>query len=160
MRMKGKIAAFAAALALVAALTGCMGAMNSEADSQQQANRAYMSQVNEIMMQVDSYLGTFVSSVSSADIVAIRSSANDALSQLAKLSSLEAPDDLKDIQTDYQNGSDKLSDALNQYVQLYADVDAGGLDQAAVNERIGQIQSLYNEGYDALKQADEAAAAL
>lgn len=158
--MKGKIAAFAAALVLVVALAGCTGAINNEADSQQQANRAYMSQVNEIMMQVDSTLSTFVSSVASSDIVSIRSSANDALSELSKLSSLEAPDDLKDIQTDYQNGSDKLSDALNQYIQLYADVDAGGLDQAAVNERIGEIQSLYDEGYNALKSADEAAANL
>lgn len=159
-KMTAGFAAGVIAVAMVVALVGCAGVANTETNQAQEENRAYMSQVNEIVMQADEYLNNFVNAVSSDNIVGIRSNAADAQRELAKLSSLEVPSDLKDIQSQYQAGSEKLSEALNQYVQLYADIEANTIDQATVSERITQIQSLYDEGYDALKKADEAAVAL
>lgn len=162
--MKRSFIAMVAAAAVTAMLAmgllaGCMGtapAVNTE----QQANRAYMSQVNQIMDEVTVQLDAFVEAVSSGDVVAMRTQADNASQALAQMSALEAPEALKDIQQSYVDGTGKLQDALDQYVALYAETESGSFDSTTFNERLGKIQDLYNEGVAALQKGDEDAAAL
>lgn len=151
----------AAALLMAACLfSGCVGNSASNVNSEQQANRAYMSQVNEIMDQVSVELEEFVNAVSAGDVVGMRAQAEDASRALAKISSLEPPEALKDIQQSYVDGVAKLQDALNQYVTLYAETDSASFNSANFEERLASIQSLYDEGVAALKKGDEDAAGL
>lgn len=141
-------------------LFGCVPSANNQGNTEQQQNRAYMSQVNEIVLETNGELDAFVDAVASGDIVNMKTTANNALKTLSKLSSLEAPSALKDIQEDYKSGSEKLSDALNQYVDLYASAHSDSSDHAISAEAIAKIQALYDEGIADLKAGDEAAAAL
>lgn len=147
-------------LALSASLLVGCAAGNTNQNAEQQQNRAYMSQVNEIVLETNGDLDAFVDAVSGGDLVNIKTTANNALKTLSKLSSLEAPDALKDIQEDYKSGSEKLSDALNQYVDLYSTAVSSGGATTISADALAQIQSLYDEGVADLKAGDEAAAAL
>lgn len=141
-------------------LTGCMGSAPAAGNTEQQANRAYMSQVNEIMDEVASQLDEFVNAVSTGDVVAMRTQADNATRTLDKISSLEAPEELKGIQESYVDGSSKLKDALSQYIDLYAETESGSFDSSTFEKRIAEIQTLYNDGVAALQKGDEDAAAL
>ena len=151
------ICAAALAVAAVAGLAACSPGASS-LNSEQQANRSYMSQVNEIMAQLEGELDSFVDAVSRGDIVNMRTQADNAYRLLDKLSSLEAPEELSDVQKDYVDGTNKLRGALDSYIKLYSDVEAGSFDQSTYSTRIKEIQSQYNEGVDTLKKGDEAAA--
>lgn len=162
--MKRSFTAILTAAALVSALSaillvGCMGSAPA-VNTEQQANRAYMSQVNEIMDEVTVQLDQFVEAVSSGDVVAMRTQADSASRSLDKMSALEAPDALKDIRQSYIDGTDKLREALDQYVALYAETESDSFDSSTFNDRLSEIQELYNEGVAALQKGDEDAAAL
>lgn len=141
-------------------LFGCTSGGAGQNNSEQQQNRAYMSQVNEIVLEANGDLDAFVDAVSSGDVVSIRSTANAAAKTLSKLSALEAPEALQDIQDDYSTGSEKLCTALNQYIDLYVNASSGEGGSAPSQEALAAIQSLYDEGVAHLKAGDEAAAAL
>ena len=154
--MKICACAFAFVLA-VGALVGCApnaGAVNSE----QQANRAYMSQVNGIMDELGTDLDSFVDAVSRGDVVNMRTQADNAYKKLDELNSLEVPEGLSDIQQNYIDGTSKLREALDDYIDLYTEISAGSFDQSKYADRIAEIQSTYDEGVAALKQGDETAA--
>lgn len=159
--MKGilvKLGSCVCACALTAGvMAGCAGGAAS-IDSSQQTSRAYMSQVNEVMVQLGDDLDAFVDAVSRGDVVNMRTQANNAYRALDELSALEAPDELSDIKKNYVDGTAKLREALDGYVELYTQVDAGSFDQSTYESRIADIQSLYDEGVSLLKQGDEAAA--
>lgn len=163
-RMKRKLIAastmaLAGILLCAAVLAGCASQPNG-GNTEQQANRAYMSQVNQIMDEATGQLDAFVEAVSGGDLVNMRTQANNASRTLAKISQLEAPDALKDIQQSYSDGVSKLQEALDGYIDLYAQVESGSFDSAAFEEQRNQIQSLYDEGVAALQKGDEDAAAL
>lgn len=161
--MKSKALARITLAACFAVLMGCLlagCASNNEADSEQQANRAYMSQVNGIMDELNADLEPFVDAVARGDVVNMRTQADNAYKVIDKLSALEAPEDLADIQKSYVDGANKLRSALDEYVDLYAQSSVDTVDPADFNKRIEEIQLLYDEGIEALKAGDEAAAAL
>ena len=153
-----KIIACACALVLgVGMLIGCTGP-SGKADEAQQKNQAYMSQVNGVMADLGDKLESFVSAVSRGDIVNMRTQADDAYKALDKLSSLEVPENLKDVQQKYVDGTAKLREALDGYIALFTDVQSESFDQSTYADRLAKVQSLYDEGVDLLKQADETAA--
>ena len=146
------------ALALSAGvLVGC-ASNGAPVNSEQQANRAYMSQVNGIMDELGTDLDSFVDAVSRGDVVNMRTQADNAYKTLDELNSLEVPEGLSDIQQKYQDGTAKLREALDEYIDLYTEISAGSFDQSKYSSRISAIQSLYDEGVETLKQGDEAAA--
>ena len=152
-----KVAICLCAMVLAAGLAaGC--AQTATVNSEQQENRAYMSQVNEVMAQLDDELDSFVDAVSRGDVVNMRTQADNAYQVLDKLASIEAPEALADVQQDYADGTKKLREALDSYIKLYSDVDSKSFDQSTYKSRIKDIQSLYDEGVAALKKGDEAAA--
>lgn len=144
------------ALAAVA-LTGCSGNASS-LTSEQQANRTYMSKVNEIMNQLGDQLDSFVDAVSRNDVVNMHTQSENAFTTLDQLSKLEAPEALADVHKKYIDGAGKMREALQEYIDLYTEIDAGSLDQSTYNKRIADVQSKYDEGVSMLKEADEAAA--
>lgn len=154
-----KLAALACAIALAcAALAGCANNASTSATAEQQANRAYMSQVNEIMEELGGGLDSFVDAVSRNDIVNMRTQADNAFKVLNTLVELEAPEALADVQKKYTEGVEKLQSALEGYINLYADMSAGSLDQAAYEDRVAQVQALYDEGVKLLEEGDQLAA--
>ena len=152
--------ALAGVLAASIALAGCSSAANNAATEQQQANRAYMSQVNEAMTKLDSNLDSFIDAVSRGDVVNMRTQADNAYKAIDKLSELEAPEALADIKKDYVDGTAKLREALDEYISLYAKATSEGsdFDWSAYDDRIKEIQSLYDEGVALLEAGDKAAA--
>lgn len=147
-------AAFMAAGVLAACGPGAAVVANEE----QQANRAYMSQVNQTMEKLDANLEGFIDAVSRGDIVNMRTQADNAYRTLDALNSIEVPEDMADIQESYVEGSTKLREALDAYITLYTDINNEDFDWSTYDDRIAAVQSLYDEGVAALNTGDETAA--
>ena len=155
-----------ACLLCVAALScgllfGCAGGASNAANQTQQANRAYMSQVNQLMDELGDRLDSFVDAVSRGDVVNMRSQADEAYKTLDKLAAIEAPEALADVQEKYVSGTTKLREALDAYIVLYSSVASQeGIDQGEYDSQLAEIQALYDEGVALLEEADETAANL
>ena len=149
--------ACACALALSGILVAC-SAGTSALSSEQQENRSYMSQVNGVMATLGDDLDSFVGAVSRNDVVNMRTQADNAYKALDELAAIEAPEALADVQQDYVDGTEKMRKALDAYIELYTDLEAGSFDQSTYSSRIAEVQSLYDEAVEQLKKADEAAA--
>lgn len=150
----------AAALA-GATLGGCMQ-QDTSAAQRQSANREYMSQVNQTMEDLQEKLASFTDAVSRGDVVGMRTQADNAFKSIDDLNKLEAPEDLKDIQEAYVDGTGTLKEALSSYVDLYTEIDSATdeqpFDWASYDERIGDIQSQYDAGIAQLEEGDQKAA--
>lgn len=154
-----KLGSTACAVALAAGvMAGCAGGAGVAASEEQQANRAYMSQVNQTMEELDSNLDGFVDAVSRGDVVNMRSQAENAYKTLDKLKDIEVPDSMTDIQAGYTEGTEKLREALDGYITLYTDASSSSFDWSTYDARIADIQELYDAGVEALETADKTAA--
>ena len=149
-----------AAFVVVAALAGC-ASQESAATKQQSENRQYMTQVNQTMEDLQSRLHGFTDAVSRGDLVGMRTQADNAYKALDELGKLNVPDDLKDIQQEYVDGTNKLKDALNAYTELYTEIDsateAQPFDYSTYDQRIADIKSQYDEGIGKLQSGDNTA---
>ena len=158
-----KLIAFvcAAACALVA-LAGCWGVNSNASLEAQKANRAYMSQVNENMVQLQENLDSFVDAVSRDDVVNMRTQATKAYKVLDALAAIEPPEAMAEVHGHYVTGANKLREALDGYVDLYTELhnssSGNSMGKAAYDRRIATIQDLYDEGVAELKAGDELAA--
>lgn len=145
---------------MVAALTGCMQQDNAAA-KQQTENRQFMTQVNQSVDDLKSRLASFTDAVSRGDVVGMRTQADNAFKALDGLGKIQAPDDLKDIQQEYVDGTTKLKDALNAYIGLYTEIDsataAQPFDWSTYDQRIAGIKQTYNDGIDKLQSGDNKA---
>ena len=150
----------AGALAASIAFAGCASGATNSATEAQQANRAYMSQVNETMTQLDTNLDSFIDAVSRGDVVNMRTQADNAYKSLDKLAGIEAPEALGDIKKSYVEGTGKLRQALDQYIDLYTEAAKAGdnFDWSKYDDRVKSIQKLYDEGVAELEAGDKAAA--
>lgn len=143
------------------ALFGCSAA-GSGTSQQQNGNRQYMSQVNQVMDDLEIALANFNDAVSRDDVVGMQTQSDNALSTLDDLAGIEAPEDLADVKSGYEQGSDLLRSALNDYVALYTEIASATDDQpfdwSSYDARLAEIQKNYDEGIAKLKEADELAA--
>ncbi|MBR0403839.1 MAG: hypothetical protein IJI68_01355 [Eggerthellaceae bacterium] len=140
-------------------LSACATGGNATLTDEQKANRAYMSQVNETMVELDASLDSFIDAVSRGDVVNMKTQADNAYKTLDKLSELEAPETLSDVQKKYVEGTQKLEEALDAYVDLYTEAEKAGedFDWSSYDKRIKEIQELYDSGVKALEEGDKAA---
>ncbi len=149
-----------ASFVLVAALSGCV-AQENPAAKQQTENRQYMTQVNQSMEDLRNKLASFTDAVSRGDVVGMRTQADNAYKALDNLSKVEAPEDLKDIKTEYVDGTNKLKDALNSYIDLYTEIEsataAQPFDWTTYDKRIADIKKVYDEGIGKLQSGDNKA---
>ena len=154
------LTALMAGVLMVAALAGC-AQQDTAATEQQSQNRQYMTQVNQVMEDLQSRLTGFTDAVSRSDVVGMRTQADNAFKAIDDLGNLEVPDDLKDIQQEYVDGVNDLKDALNAYIDLYTEIDsstdAQPFDWSTYNDRISQIQKQYDEGVGKLQSGDNKA---
>ena len=150
--------ALGAALAL-GALSGCQSPATGATD-QQQANRTYMTKVNQAVEEAIS-AGEHADAVAQESVVNMRNAANSAFEAIDALAAIDTPDAMKDLQTNYVDGCNKLKDALNSYIDLYTEISSATeeapFDFSAYDGRVKEIQDAYNEGIDKLKAADEEA---
>ena len=154
-----KVGVFAIAVALACALfSGCGSFGGASATSEQQANRSYMSQVNELMEELDSRLDSFIEAVSRNDVVNMRTQADDAYQVIDQLKDLEAPENLSDVKEKYVDGCDKLREALDMYITLYTEMNAGSFDISTYDSRVADIQKTYDEGVALMEEGDKTAA--
>lgn len=152
--------AFSGAL-LALPLAGC-AQQNTAQNEQQNENRQYMTQVNQEMEELNTRLTSFTDAVSRGDVVTMRTQADNAFKAIDDLAAIEAPEALKDVQSDYVDGCNGLKNALNSYITLYTEIesatDANPFDYSTYDSRLAEIQEAYNAGIDKLKAADDAAA--
>lgn len=158
--MAGILALLVAAALGLGMLAGCSS--NSAVTQQQSDNRNYMSQVNQVMDDLESALANFTDAVSRDDVVGMQTQEENALATLDDLSGIEAPEDLADVKSGYEEGAGKLRDALNDYVALYTEIssstDAQPFDWSTYDARLAEIQQGYDDGIAKLKETDELAA--
>ena len=155
-----KVTALACVLACCIALAGCFSNNSSATLEAQQANNAYMSKVNELMAKLNGDLDLFNAAVSRGDVVNMRTQANSAYKSIDELTKLEAPTDYADVKAGYVEGTNKLREALDAYINLYTETAKtnGITDDAAYTAQIQAIQKTYDEGIAALEKADNIAA--
>lgn len=145
-----------ASMALAFALSGCT--LESSTDDTQAENTAYMSDVNQITEEVSEKLDSFIDAVSRGDLVTMRTQADSAFAVLDKLDALEVPEGLEDIQQNYVDGVGCLEEALNGYIDLYAEIESDdSFDWSTFADRLAEIQALYDEGIALLEAGDVAA---
>ena len=151
-----------AGVLMAGVLGGCAGTATTEEEEAQQANRDYMSQVNSIMEELDEELESFTDAVSRDDVVGMSTQADNAYKVLDELEDLEVPEGLEEIQEDYLAGADSLEQALDAYVELYTEIDAAeddeDFDWSSYEDRLAEVQTLYDEGIAQFEAADTAAA--
>lgn len=148
---------------LAVSLWGCATPGAGTAD-EQSANRAYMSQVNQILNELSTELNDFDEAVARGDVVAMRTEADQAFKTLQQFHNLDVPSDLATVNDDYEIGIDSLRSALDGYITLYTEIEsateAHPFNYSTLDERIKVIQDLYDEGISHLKSGDETAADL
>lgn len=163
MNFKTRLIAILCAGAVAAfGLAGCAGtAQQDAASSEQSQNRQFMSQVNETVEEMGTRLDDFDDAVARGDVVTMRSSAQNAFECISTLEGLEAPESLADIKQQYVDACGMLRDALNAYVDLYAEIesttDEAPFDYSTYDSRLAAIQDQYNQGITKLQDADKAA---
>lgn len=150
-----------AAAAALAVLTGC-SQTGTAANQQQGENRQYMSQVNQVMDDLETQLSGFTDAVSRDDVVGMQTQAQNALATLDDLESIEAPESLADVHQNYMEGAASLREALSDYVALYTEISSAGesqpFDWATYETRLAEIQEKYDAGIEKMSAGDELAA--
>lgn len=160
--------AFLCVIALSLTLTGCATpqAQQQEGEDAEKplTSSEYMAQVNLSVDKLNERLESFVDAVSREDTVTMRIQADSAFAVLDEMAAIEAPEELKDLRTDYINGCDKLKDALSSYVELYTEISTAQtgntFDYSTYADRIKEVQDKYNEGVQDLEDADKQATEL
>lgn len=159
--MKAKARIIVAAmlcLACLGALVGCSSS-NAEQDAQTQ-NRQYMSSVNTIMETLNTNMDEFATAVKDGEVISLDSQLEAVNQCVTDLNALTVPDAMTEIHKSYVTGATELQTALAAYVQLYEDVQApqsGSFDYSTYDSRLADIQSHYDAGIQALKDADSKA---
>ena len=148
----------------VAMLAGCTATPQNSLTDEQKANREYMSAVNQKMTTLGSTLDSFNDAVSREDVVTMKTQAANASKVLDELANVETPEAFTDVRTSYVDGAKNLEAALNEYIELYSEIqsatEANPFDWSSYDQRVQTIQSHYDEGVAALKAGDEAVSAM
>ncbi len=145
--------AIALVLTFFSLLSGC-GLQEEQTDAAAD-NRSYMSQANNIAMQLDEDLEPFTEAVANSDIVSMQQAASKVYQDVEDFKALSAPDALKDIHQEYSAGCDDLKEALETYVEVYQKADDEGADSDALNSQIAEAQESYESGIEHLQNADK-----
>lgn len=123
-----------------------------------------MTEVNQLMEKLQTRLDSFTDAVSRDDVVSMRTQADNAFKTLDQLSDLDVPSALKDVYESYEEGTADLKEALNDYIDLYTEIqnatDDAPFDWSTYDQRIADIKTQYDKGVEALEEGDSEAAKL
>ncbi len=120
-----------------------------------------MSNVNQILADLEEPLSSFNTAASADDLAGMKTAAASASKIIAGINSLEPTDDLTDVHEAYTEGCALLDEALQAYVALYTEIESTESDASDVSDyenRLTEIQALYNEGVEKLAEGDSLAA--
>lgn len=164
MNFRKLVVAICAGSLAAAMLAGCTATPQNSLTDEQKANREYMSAVNQKMTTLGSTLDSFNDAVSREDVVTMKTQAANASKVLDELANVETPEAFTDVRTNYVDGAKNLEAALNEYIELYSEIqsatEANHFDWSSYDQRVQTIQSHYDEGVAALKAGDEAVSAM
>lgn len=146
----GLVATLLVCLACLGMLAGC--AVPEEQVDAAEKNRDYMMQANNAMIKLNSHLEEFTTAASTGDVVSMQRVFSLAEKDIESFKALPATDATKDIHAEYLAGCEGLKGALKAYLDLYAGAES--IDDAAFEERLAQVQQLYDEGIKHLQDGD------
>ena len=151
MKTRGILIALLTVALCLAAVTGC-APEDQQKDGAAQ-NRAYLSQMNTAMMQLNADLEPFTAAVAANDVVTMEQAAASVYRDIDAVKAIKPSETMKDIHTEYCAGCDDLKQALQSYVALYK--DAEDTDTKDINEAVAAIQAQYDSGIAHLQAADK-----
>lgn len=158
-------AALAAAFVCCFVLAGCsqqiFPAQQQAEEEAGPTSRSFMADMNTAADSLQEKMASFADAVARQDLVSMRVQADAAYALIDEMAALEAPDELKDLQQQYVDGCNQLKDALNGFMDLYAEIDASTtrnpFDYSSYAERISALQLQYDAAVQALQAADQSA---
>lgn len=149
----------AAALTLsLAFATGCTQPQQNPENTGPTASE-YMITLNSTAAQLEAALSDFASTVEAGDVSAMQSKADAAYSIIDELNNAEAPEALSDVKSKYSDALSSLKGALGDYIDLYTEIDnaksGSSFDFSTYKQRLEDIQKQYDDGLNALEEADK-----
>ncbi len=157
-------AVFAAALMGCLMLTGCAQTQSQQPANQEEAgptSQSFMSDMNMASAKLQEKMDGFADAVSREDLVSMQMQADAAYGAIDDMAAVEAPEELSDLKQRYVDACGQLKEALSQYVALYQEIKTATtrapFDYSTYADRIAQVQTAYDAGLQALKDADQAA---
>lgn len=141
---------------LALTLSGCFGGTVQQVDTAATQSRQFMSNLNAAVQDMNTRLIEFNDAVSRGDLVTMRSSAENAFEVISTIESLEVPEQLAAVKNGYLEACGKLREALNSYLDLYTELSAAGgtMDSVVYQERLDEIQNLYNQAISMIQETD------
>lgn len=158
-----RIVALTTAALAALCLSACIGSQPVPEDENKELTPAqYMTNVNQIAENLSASLEAFEEAVDDNDLSAMQAKADSAFAVLDEFESMDIPEQLKDVNEKYQDASDSLKSALNDYIALYTEIsdssDSKPFDYGKYPERLESIQKQYDNGLNLLEEADKLAA--
>ena len=154
MKTCGKAAkVLAVVMAVVCAMAVVACAPNEGQQDAAAKNRAYMSQANTAMMQLNADLKPFTAAVAAEDLVTSEQAASDVYRDIDAFTAIVPPDPMKDIHAEYSAGCTDLKAALQAYIEVYQDAADG--DGKDLSEAVAAVQKQYDSGIAHLQAADK-----
>ena len=147
----------AATLALGAGLAGCVGGQGSSSEDPAAKNRAYMASLNRDMADLGEQLEAFQDALAQNDAVTMKAKLAAAERIVEGISSTEAPERLAELKDSYSAALEQLQSCLQDYTNLYAQLDAKALSATDYEAKLAELQVAYDEAVELLRAADERA---
>lgn len=129
----------------------------SASDMQKASTTSYLAQINSISQDFKNIISDFETDVKNKDIDSMKNKLSEADKLIEDFKSIDAPEPCKDVASAYSDGFMKLQQALSKYVQIYSDINSGSAT-SDTSQQITEIQNLYNQALEQLRQADKLAA--
>lgn len=162
---KARLAAAAAAALLavsMAFLTACSQPQPASTEEKPVTASDYMVSMAQSSKSLSESLSEFAGAVSESDVSAIRAKADSAYDVLKQMESLEAPDELKDVKDKYNEATQTLKGALDEYLALFMAIESvpegEPFDYSTYDESVESVQKAYDQGLNLLEEADKMAA--
>lgn len=118
-------------------------------------NRQYMALLNQKTGELEEVLTQFQTAVSESDAVGMKAAASDASKIVESISSTEATESLAEVKDAYVSGLEEINASMNEYADLYSDVAAGKINQAAFDRQLKGVQTSYDQAIEKLTAADD-----
>lgn len=150
-------------LALVGLLVaGCMPISQSQTDASASASsatpaRTYISSVHQAFSTIDAQMDDVREAAAAHDAAAIYAALDKVDQHVNDLQNIEVPEGLEEVQAKYVAASKSLSQSLREYTAYRFGGQTTASDSAPT---LAAIQADYEEGINALKEADEIAKGL
>ena len=154
-KVKKTARVFALTTVLCLALTLLVSCAPEEGKTPAEMNREYMASVSQITENLNTELDAFVDAAAEGDVPAMKIASDRAEKQMQKIQDLKAPKDMKQAHKEYTAGLTDLDSALDGYIDLYSQINAGSIKDVDAKASLADIQKTYDSGIKHLSAGDE-----